>query len=105
LFKSKEVQLPFSFTEVRKWWYKDKEIDVVVLNEQTKQILFVECKWKERVNPRKIFNELKEKSQHVRWHNEERKEYYAIFAKSFKKRIEEKNLMLFDLRDLENVFR
>jgi AAA+ ATPase superfamily predicted ATPase len=39
----KEIELPFSFSEVRRWWHKDKEIDVVLLDEDTKEILFVEC--------------------------------------------------------------
>jgi len=66
--------------------------------------LFAECKWQEKVNTKKILNDLKEKAKHVQWHNEERKEYYAIFAKSFKEKVKEPNLMLFDLRDLERVF-
>lgn len=34
----------------------------------------------------------------------ERKEYYAIFARSFRKKIIEPNLILFDLKDIEAVF-
>ena len=29
-----------SFTKIGKWWHKDKEIDLVALNEKTKEILF-----------------------------------------------------------------
>jgi len=105
LLKLKEIPVPFQFTEVKKWWYKDKEIDAVVLNEQTKQILFAECKWQENVNAKKILHELKQKSVHVPWHNNKRKEYYAIFAKSFRRKIKEKNLLLFDLKDLGWIFR
>lgn len=94
---------PFSFTKIGKWWYKDKEIDIVALNVQTKEILFVECKWKEKVDAEKILNELKEKSRYVQWHNGKRKEYFAIFVKSFREKFKEKNLMLFDLKDLERV--
>jgi len=81
------------------------EIDIAALNERTKEILFCECKWKNKINAEKVLAELKEKSQHVQWHNGKRKEHYAIFAKSFKKKFKEKNIHLFDLRDLEKVFK
>ena len=88
------------FNEVRRWWYKDKEIDIVAINETAKEILFCECKWKDNVNPKRILYELKEKSKSVQWNNGIRKEYYAIFAKSFKEKIKEQDVMLFDLGDL-----
>jgi len=91
----------FNFERIGRWWYKDKEIDIVALNEQTKEILFVECKWQDNVNARKILEELKEKSKFVDWNKDKRKEYYAVFAKSFKEKIKEDNLMLFDLKDLK----
>ena len=49
-----------------------------------------------------IYQRLKEKAKNVQWNNENRKEYYAIFAKSFKKKIKGENLYLFDLKDIEN---
>lgn len=103
---------PFRFDKIGKWWghyreggeRKTAEIDVVALNEETRQILFAECKWKKGVNAERILKELKEKAKRVEWHNEERKEQYAIFAKSFRKRTKEEGLMLFDLKDLERIF-
>jgi hypothetical protein len=65
-----------------------------------KEILFVECKWHEKVNARKILAELKEKTKFVQWNNEKRIEHYIIFAKSFKQKIIEPGLTLFDLKDL-----
>jgi AAA+ ATPase superfamily predicted ATPase len=91
----------FPFTKIGKWWYKDKEIDIVALNEQSKQILFCECKWKEEVDVSDILRELKEKAKNVEWQKNERLEYYAIFAKSFKKKAEEANVFLFELNDIE----
>ncbi len=32
---------PFVFTKIGRWWYKDKEIDLVVLNEEEKEIYFL----------------------------------------------------------------
>lgn len=89
------------FPKIGRWWHKDKEIDIVALNENTKQILFCECKWQGRVNAKKILAELKEKSQYVQWNNDKRKEHYAIFAKSFREKIKEPNLFLYDLKDLQ----
>ena len=82
---------------------EDKEIDILALNEQTKEILFCECKWQERVNARQILKELKEKTSSVSWNNV-RKEFYCIFAKSFKEKFKEKNVLLFDFKDMEKVF-
>lgn len=91
------------FNRWGRWWHKDHEIDVVALNEAAKEILFVECKWQEKVDALKILLELKEKAQHVEWHNGKRKEHYAIFARSFKERVVEQDLMLFDLKDIERA--
>lgn len=85
------------------WWYKDKEIDLVALNDVSKEILFVECKWQDKVNAEKVLFELKEKAKYVDWNIDKRKEHYAIFAKSFKKRVKEKNVYCFDLNDLKKV--
>ncbi len=91
------------FNKWGRWWHKDREIDVVALNEATREIMFCECKWKEQVSTRKILEELKEKAEFVDWHAAKRKEYYAIFARRFKERVKEPNLMLFDLKDLERI--
>ena len=52
----------------------------------------------------KVCKELAEKSEYVKWHNEERKESFAVFAKSFSKKIKDfegKKVYCFDLKDLE----
>lgn len=103
-----------NFTKIGRQWGSIKgkikgenqyEIDIVALNNTTHEILFCECKWQEKVNAKKIMNELKEKAKHVQWHNEKRKDHYAIFAKSFTKKIKEPNLILFDLKDLAKIFK
>ena len=35
--------LPFTFTKIGRWWHKDKEIVVVALDEESKEIGFFEC--------------------------------------------------------------
>ncbi|MBI2676092.1 MAG: ATP-binding protein [Candidatus Aenigmarchaeota archaeon] len=104
---------PIGSANVGKWWgaYRDTEtgerktaeIDIVSLNEQTKDILLVECKWRDNVDSGKLLAGLREKAKLVQWNNGTRKEYYAIFAKSFRERVKEPNLLLFDLADLEEM--
>ena len=99
---------PIDFTNIGKWWHKDKEIDIIAMNEQTKEILFAECKWKDRVNAEKVCKELVEKSGYVNWHNKKRKEYLTIFAKSFSRRIDEfegRKVLCYDLKDLEKFIK
>ncbi len=104
LVEENKIKLPFKKSIVMRWWSrKGDEIDIVAANEQTKEILFVECKWKENVDAQQILGELKEKSKFVQWNNEKRKEYFCIIAKSFKEKIREQNVLLFDLKDIENV--
>jgi len=98
----------FSYTRLGKWWYKDKEIDILVINEKTKEILFCECKWRDRIDVEKIVEELNEKSPLIKWNKGRRKESFAIFAKSFSKRIKEfkgKKVYCFDLKDLEKILK
>lgn len=94
---------PFRFQKLGTWWHKDKEIDIVVLNEKNREILFAECKWQGNVSAYEVLAQLKEKARHVQWYNEKRKEYYAIFAKSFKKKIKEENVLLYELKNLEKL--
>ncbi len=109
----KIVLRKFDFARAGRQWGKIPEtrevyeIDILALNDQTKEILFAECKWQEKVNAKKICKELAEKAQYVQWHNAKRKESFAIFAKSFSKKIcefEGKKVYCFDLRDLEKLF-
>jgi len=112
LIRNKILLSNFSFERIGRWWHKDKEIDIVALDEETKKILFCECKWRNNVNAENIFEELKEKAKYVEWNNDRREEYFAVFAKSFKhskssvdfkKKVKEENVMLFDLKGLEKI--
>ena len=66
--------------------------------------MFCECKWQSEVNAKKICKEFAEKARDLGWYNSERKEYFAIFAKSFKRKISEfkgKKVFCFDLNRIE----
>ncbi len=106
--------LPFKYSIAGRQWGKIQgkpkgenqyEIDILALNEQSGDALFCECKWQKNADAKKIIRELKEKAVCVPWHNGKRREYYAIFAKSFREKIKEPDVMLFDLKDMERVFR
>ena len=77
---------------------------IVALNEDSKEILFVECKWQTLTgkSSRKILQDLKDKSRAVQWNSEERKEYFAVVAKKIgnKAELKENGVMVFDLEDI-----
>jgi hypothetical protein len=118
-FLSRSGRLGLAFTKLGRWWGTDasrrsnenqEEIDVVALNEDTNNILFAECKW--TVNPIGIgiYTELKRKAAIVQWHNEERKEHYALFSKSgftdeMKEMGKKDNVLLFDLEAIEKALK
>ena len=82
------------------------EIDLVAINEEKTEILFCECKWQDKVNALSAAKELGEKAKYVQWNNEKRTETFAIFAKSFEKKVSEyegRKVSCFDLNDLEKL--
>ncbi|MDP4039910.1 MAG: ATP-binding protein [Candidatus Pacearchaeota archaeon] len=87
--------------KIGRWWFKDKEIDLIALNEKNKEATFIECKWKEGINPISLLHDLKEKAIHFEWHNNKRKEKYFLFAKSFSKEIEDKDVTLIEIKDMQ----
>ncbi|MFH1638096.1 MAG: ATP-binding protein [Candidatus Woesearchaeota archaeon] len=98
-------RLPFKIDYINNWWgsarlngeRKEIEIDIIALNHKSKEMMFVECKWKHNVDANKVLKELREKSRFVKWNRE--KEYFCIIAKSFGKKAIAKNVLLFDLDD------
>jgi len=80
------------------------EIDILGLNEKTKEAVFGECKWKDKVNSLEVLKELDKKTSHVNWNKENRKETLVIFARSFSKKVSEFNnkpALCFDLKDIK----
>lgn len=96
----------FDVTKIGRWWYKDKEIDIIGLNEKTEETVFCECKWQENVDVERIIKELNEKAKYFRLNDENKNEKFAVFAKSFKNRIVEfegKKVYCYDLSDIEKL--
>ena len=73
-------------------------MDVVALNEETGDILFCEVKWRKNVNAETLLADLKRKATLVDWNRGKRNEWYAIVAKSFKRRSED--ALCLDLNDI-----
>jgi len=93
----------FNFTRVGKWWHREREIDVVAMNELNCEILFLECKWQDLKHGEagKILAELKDKSRYVQWNNDARKEYYGILGRKIenKEELRSRGFLVFDLED------
>jgi AAA+ ATPase superfamily predicted ATPase len=102
--KTKEILMPFYFSDVKRWWYKEEEIDIVVVSQETKEVLFGECKWKtlDKKDAVKVIKDLERKSEYVKWNNETRKEHFALFAKKVhdKESLRKDGYLVFDLDDM-----
>lgn len=70
------------FEQMGRWWDKDTEIDLVGLNKGENSILFVETKWSKKPIGGRVLQELKQKARKVKWGKKDRKEYFALVAKS-----------------------
>lgn len=104
---NKSKSLPLKIACINNWWgsaniegqRQEIEIDFVA-DDNEEKIMFIECKWKDNVDAAKILEELKEKSKFVKWREGTRKEHYCIIARSFAKKTDEDNALLFDLKDI-----
>ena len=103
----KQDALPFRFGKMGRWWQKSEEIDLAALNEESKEIAFLECKWSElnKNDADQILSDLKRKAELVKWRNRERKEHYGIVAKSIKHKEElrSEGYIIYDSKDFEKV--
>lgn len=99
------INKPYEFKRIGRFWYKDAEIDIVTLNEETKEIVFFEVKWKEIgvKEAGNILDKLNDKSKEVKWNNEERKERYGVIAKKIKDKedLRNKGFLAYDLDDFK----
>ncbi|MCD4845521.1 MAG: ATP-binding protein [Methanosarcinales archaeon] len=103
---------PFRVTKIGRWWgfyredrkRKELEIDAICFNENTKEILFLECKWKDlqEKQSKEILKKLQDKSRYVQWNNDHRKEYFGLAAKKIhgKKELRKQGFLIFDPDDI-----
>ncbi len=94
--------LPFSFNRIGAWWDQSTEIDVVAYDSFGLDMCFGECKFRVEKTGRDVLDKLIEKSKKVKWKNEERREWFALFSISgftddvVNKAKEMGNLLLFE---------
>jgi len=104
--------LDFRAESTGRWWgYSRKEgvrveeeIDAVVLNHKEKKIAFIECKYA-RLNYKstlQVLTDLKRKAKYVKWHNNQRKEFFGVAAKKIdeKERLIEEGYIAVDFEDI-----
>lgn len=94
---------PIEFTKIGRWWHKEEEIDLIALNDVSKEVMFIECKWKtlSLAKSLRYLEELKEKAPFVKWNNENRHEHFCLVAKKLEEKgaLREKGFVVFDLDD------
>ena len=102
------ARFPGRWPALGPWWgatrVKGKrvevEIDLVGLNEESREALFGECKWSEGIDAVSVLSSLEDKAASVEWRNGTRKETFAVFARSFKRGPSRPDVLLFDLDDI-----
>jgi AAA+ ATPase superfamily predicted ATPase len=98
-------KLPFRFTTMGKWWFKNTEIDLIALDEETRTTTFLETKWSNlnEQDTQRTLNNLKTKAQQFRWNRKE--ENYGIIAKKItaKQQLRSKGYIALDLTDFEQL--
>jgi AAA+ ATPase superfamily predicted ATPase len=95
--------LPFTYTSMGKWWFKNIEVDLIALDEEKQIATFIETKWSNLniMDCQRILQNLKTKAQHFQWIH--KKENYAVIAKHItdKKQLTKQGHLVFDLEDFE----
>jgi hypothetical protein len=89
----------FPFSKIGRWWWKDHEIDIVGLHEQSETLSCGECKWSEGVDGASVARRLKDTATYIPWR--------AIFARSFSRRINEIDgspVRCIDAIEMEKIF-
>lgn len=96
-------EIGFEILKIGKWWNSDTEIDIVAINDDTKDIVFGECKYTKSKVGVDVFYNLIEKSKKVDWNLKNRRAKYVIFSKNgFTDNLidlskENNNIMLFEV--------
>jgi AAA+ ATPase superfamily predicted ATPase len=75
-------EIPFIPQRVGRWWNKSQEIDIVALNQDSKDILFGECKWTQQPIGIDVLKSLYHKARQVKWQREQRQEWFILFSRA-----------------------
>jgi uncharacterized protein len=95
--------LPFTYTSIGKWWFKNIEVDLIALDQEKQTATFIETKWSNlnSLDCHRILQNLKTKAQHFQW--DHKKENYVVIAKHIanKEQLIKQGHLVFDLEDFE----
>jgi AAA+ ATPase superfamily predicted ATPase len=87
------------------WWYKEDEIDLVAVNEDSSSVVFGECKWGDvsYSGAKKLITRLKTKARLVRAGTYRHRKYALFCAGTIegKDRLRDQGYLVFDGADLE----
>jgi AAA+ ATPase superfamily predicted ATPase len=72
-------QLPFRYSQIGRWWEKGKELDIMAIDNERKNFILGECKFKNSIFSVSDYNNLKSKFSP---RNENTKLYYYLFSRS-----------------------
>ncbi len=82
----KEKVIPFPrFSTIRRWWWRDKEIDLILLNDKDNAITFLEVKWtdfKSLKDVYRVLDKLKDTAAYVEWRKGRRIEQFGLISKT-----------------------
>jgi hypothetical protein len=99
---NKKKQLPFTYTTIGKWWYKNNEIDLIAINEEKQITTFLEAKWSTLTKQdfERTITSLKAKALQFKY--DRKKENYGIIAKQIneKQELRQKGYIALDLEDV-----
>jgi len=70
----------FHFDKAGRWWNNDTEIDIIAIDKSGNDIIFGECKYKNRKTGIDILNELEQKANKVEWKKENRRNHFILFS-------------------------
>ncbi|MDR2572008.1 MAG: ATP-binding protein [Oscillospiraceae bacterium] len=70
----------FDFNRLGRWWNSKEEIDIVALGDESKQIIFAECKYRSKPMDIDVFTDLLRKKDLVSWNDGCRSEIFVLFS-------------------------
>ena len=84
LLKNSRGELPVLFTKIGRWWGTDpekrKETEIDLIAEDGEDYLICECKWRNELTDRRVYEELKQKADVFRKRRHDT--WYVLFSKS-----------------------
>ena len=71
---------PFHFSKIGRYWDSKTEIDVMALDSEDNNMIVGECKYWNRPIGTSVLESLEEKTTHVSWNRDNRKDWYVLFS-------------------------